>query len=87
VSPELKPPGGRPAFYRLDGHTPVPCEFVEYCPALGDESRIVGRTETGGHVVSTIFIGIDYSYGVGPRPLTFETMVFDPLDEHGQMRF
>lgn len=41
----------------------------------------VDFTEVGDVHISTVWIGIDYSFGRG-RPLIFETMVFGgPLDE------
>ena len=41
----------------------------------------VARTQVGDVVVSTVFLGMDHSFGAGP-PLLFETMVFGgPLDE------
>lgn len=46
------------------------------------EDRQVANTDLGplGHV-STVWLGLDYSWGSGP-PLIFETMVFGgPLDQ------
>ena len=44
---------------------------------FGDiERRRVGRDEIGGVIVSTIFGGIDRSYGQAPQPMVFETHVF-----------
>ena len=37
-------------------------------------------------VVSTVFLGLDHSFGFGP-PLLFETMIFDPSDECGCWRY
>ncbi len=43
--------------------------------------RVVGNEKVNGITVSTVFLGIDQSYGDGSLPILFETMVFDgPLD-------
>ena len=39
------------------------------------ELRRVGRDQIGDVLVSTVLLGLDHSYGVGP-PLIFETMIF-----------
>jgi len=48
------------------------------------ERRIVGRDEVmapGGRIfrVSTVFLGIDHSFGMGGGPVLFETMIFDDV--------
>jgi RimJ/RimL family protein N-acetyltransferase len=45
-------------------------------------ARRVAWTEVGEWTVSTVFLGIDHSFGSGP-PVLWETMVFgpDPWDE------
>lgn len=40
------------------------------------EARLVGTTEVGDSRVSTVFLGLDHSYGEGD-PVLFETLVFD----------
>lgn len=68
--------------YTLDGHTPVLCQDVSVW-ALWYEGadRHVAKTQDGGILVSTVFLGMDHSFGGGP-PLLFETMVFgSPLDQ------
>jgi hypothetical protein len=39
--------------------------------------KIVARDRVNGWLVSTVWLGLDYSFGSGP-PLIFETMVFSP---------
>ncbi len=41
-----------------------------------------GNTIVGPYWVSTVWIGIDYSFGVGPDPLFWETMIFRTGAEH-----
>ncbi len=37
----------------------------------------IARTHLQRCVVSTVFLGIDHSYGTGTRPILFETMIFN----------
>jgi hypothetical protein len=58
-------------------HTLRPTDDLEeWARAFEGSERQVARTEvTPGVVVSTVFLGIDHSFGHGP-PLVFETMIF-----------
>lgn len=60
-----------------DGHTPILADLMTWARAFEDHAaRIVARDELPGDVfVSTVFLGIDHNFGVGP-PLLFETMIF-----------
>ncbi|MGI9403000.1 MAG: hypothetical protein ACR2OF_00635 [Hyphomicrobium sp.] len=50
------------------------------------EERIVAKTNVGDMNVSTVFLGLDHSFGDGP-PLLFETMIFGgPEDQEYQER-
>lgn len=71
-------------FYILDGHEVIPstiegwAENAEkrYTNKEGDDSWRVDKTtlENGGYI-STVFLGLDHSFGSGP-PKLFETMYF-----------
>lgn len=45
--------------------------------AASRDRRVVARTQVGQLFVSTVWLGIDHSWGGGP-PLIFETMIFGP---------
>ncbi len=68
--------------YILDGTTPVEepdlmkwARWFEF-----DQHRRIAETTYLDSRISTVFLGIDHSFGAGP-PLLFETMVFGgPLD-------
>ncbi len=63
-------------FYQLINHEPVRCTLAEYAQNMQLESnRIVAQDEIKGLLVSTVFTGIDYSFGSGEKRL-FETIVF-----------
>lgn len=70
--------------YILDGHNAKPEPDIIAWGHWYDKNylnRHVKNEEIGSDVrVSTVFLGIDHSFGHGP-PLLFETMVFGgPLD-------
>ena len=66
--------------YILDGHEPVPVDLMTWARWFEDnrDKRRVAATDIfpGKLWVSTVFLGIDHGFGMGP-PLLFETMVFD----------
>lgn len=70
--------------YILNEHgEPVPCEdLLEWARWLETNraQRVVKKDEIDGSRVSTVFLGLDHSFGDGP-PVIFETLVFDgPMD-------
>lgn len=64
--------------YILKGHEAVPVnDLMEWARMFeNSEARIVGKTKVGNATVSTVFLGLDHSFG-GERPLLFETMIFE----------
>ena len=67
--------------YILEGKEVVAIEDVLVWGAWFETAdRKIARTEVGGLVVSTVFLGLDHAFGGGP-PLLFETMVFDGEEE------
>lgn len=68
--------------YILKDRKAVPADLMTWARMLeSGESRNVANTMIGGIRVSTVFLGLDHSFGGGP-PLLFETMVFGgPLDQ------
>jgi len=63
--------------YVLEGHTPVPCsDMARWGEMFRDiKARRVAESQVADFWVSTVFLGLDHSFGEGP-PLLFETMVF-----------
>jgi len=64
--------------YILEGHKAVPCDLMTWAMWLekNGKERIVAKAQFGDVRVSTVFLGLDYSFGQGP-PLLFETLVFE----------
>lgn len=68
-------------YYKLEDKKVVACKPQEWGFVTTD--RRVALEKFGPVTVSTVFLGLDHSFG-GKVPLVFETMVFEgPLD--GQM--
>lgn len=59
-----------------DGTTRREDDVVAWGRWFEKADRRVAQTDLGDKRVSTVFLGIDHSMGVGP-PLLFETMVFE----------
>ena len=71
--------------YILVDGKPVKCENIaEWGQWFEKDDRKIDHTiisDTGDEYVSTVFLGLDHSFGDGP-PILFETMVFGgPLDQ------
>lgn len=71
----------------LDGKTPVPCnDLMEWAKSMESANRIVAKDTVGDVRVSTVFLGLDHSFG-GPSPLLFETMIFGGPHDGYQERY
>jgi hypothetical protein len=61
-------------YYSRDGK---PLSLEEFARLSEDwKYRTVARTESGGWLISTVWLGIDHNFGDGP-PVIFETMIFN----------
>ncbi len=66
--------------YILKGHEAVPTDLMTWARWFEKGDRIVAKDTVGEVRVSTVFLGLDHSFGTGPL-LLFETMIFGgPLD-------
>jgi len=66
----------------LIGHDVVPCDdLMTWATIFERDKTHVGNTTIGEARISTVFLGLDHSFGSGP-PLWFETMIFGgPLND------
>jgi hypothetical protein len=70
----------RPLYYDRAGN---PIALMEWAALFDDHDiKVVAYTEIGPYRVSTVWLGLDHSWGHGP-PLIFETMVFGPESAGG----
>lgn len=71
--------------YILDGHEPVAVSLLTWAKWFETVDRHVAKDVlNNGVTVSTVFLGLDHSFGEGP-PLLFETMSF-PKDSWSEKR-
>jgi hypothetical protein len=62
--------------YILDNQKVVGCkDLITWARWLEGADRAVAKDTIGESDISTVFLGLDHSFGKGP-PLLFETMVF-----------
>lgn len=68
--------------YRLEGTEPVPVQdLITWAVWFETADRTVATTQVTETIeVSTVFLGLDHQWGVGP-PLLFESMVFGMADD------
>lgn len=73
--------------YTLDGHLPKPCnDVLEWANWYQSTDRHVAKDEQNGILVSTVFLGLDHSFGGGP-PILFETMIFGGKHDEDQWHY
>lgn len=73
--------------YILVGKKPVKCMDVSaWGKWLETADRTVKKSAEGDVWVSTVFLGLDHSFG-GKKPILFETMVFGGLYDQYQERY
>jgi hypothetical protein len=71
-------------FYDRSGK---PMTRDEWARAFEDSvGRIVAKSRLGDVEVSTVWLGLDHSFGAGP-PLIFETMIFGGARDQEQYRY
>ncbi len=73
-------------YYILKDRIPAPATLCEYAQWMDDEIRRVALDERDGVRVSTVFLGMDHSFGHGGPPILFETMVFGGEHDEYQER-
>jgi hypothetical protein len=72
-------------YYKLEGRTVVETDCMDWERSIERDSRIVKQdTSPDGKWISTIFLGLDHSFGDG-EPLLFETMVFPKEGEWSEL--
>lgn len=74
--------------YILEKQMPVPCsDLLKWGRWMQKSDRHVAYMEINGVRISTIFLGLDHSFGNGD-PVLFETAVFGgPLDHEMERYF
>lgn len=55
-----------------------PMTHEQFAMAIEADNRVVRTSLPNGRVVSTVWLGIDHSFGQAGPPVIFESMVFPP---------
>lgn len=72
--------------YILQGKLAVPVDSIEeWARKFERSNRHVASTKVGGIWISTVFLGLDHSFGNG-EPQIFETMAFGGGDMRGLLQ-
>lgn len=71
----------KPLYYRLEGDAVHPVDDLVKTNAGERVARDELVIDGAGVVVSTVFLGIDHSFGRDGAPVLFETMVFRGREE------
>ena len=72
--------------YILDGKNPVRCFDTTEWGYQSKGDKIIGKDRFGSVSVSTVFLGMDHSFG-GGDPVLFETMIFGGEHDQYQERY
>ena len=73
--------------YILDKNDePVKVDLMTWANWFEDESRTIAKTTVGEMDISTVFLGLDHSFGKG-EPLLFETMIFGGKHDQNMWRY
>ena len=68
-------------YYARDG---TPIDMMEWASLPRTNKRVAETVLPNGNWVSTVWLGLNHSYG-GGLPLIFETMVFPNKDDYGDL--
>lgn len=61
-------------------------DLIKWARSFERANRRVAQTSVGDVRVSTVFLGLDHSFGNGP-PILFETMIFGGAHDQYQERY
>ena len=73
-------------YYILEDKTPKAVSLQEWAVYFGTANRSIGKDQFGDVTVSTVFLGMNHTYGEG-KPLLFETMIFGGEHDDYQERY
>ena len=64
-------------YFTLEDGEPVPApDLIAWAEWFETADRDIAKTTIGDVLVSTVFLGLDHSFGEPGPPILFETMVF-----------
>ncbi len=74
--------------YTIDkeGNVSLEPNLEKWAKSFQANTRRIAGTRVFGIYISTIFLGLDHSFGSGP-PILFETMIFGGINDQYQKRY
>lgn len=66
-----------------DGNPILEPDIFKWARWMEKGKRVIAQTHVGHYMVSTVFLGLDYSFS-GGTPILFESMVFDERKKRGE---
>lgn len=74
-------------YYILNANgDPEPCDMMTWAIWMERGNRRIARSEKDGVVVSTVFLGLDHSFG-GAVPILYETMISGGANDRYQEQY
>ena len=73
--------------YILVDSNVIPVPLPEWIFWFETADRTIAKTQVGESMVSTVFLGIDHSFGFRGTPILFETLVFGGLLDDEMERY
>lgn len=75
------------SYYILADKKPVLItDLMTWAESFEKSNKVVAKTHIGHILVSTVFLGLDHSFG-GQIPILFETMIFGGKHDRYQERY
>lgn len=71
----------------VDGKPVAEPDMQKWSQWMKTAERAVGKTKVGEAHVSTVFLGLDHSFGNGSEPVLWETMIFGGEHDQYQERY
>ena len=59
-----------------DGNPVEEADVTKWADWFKSANRVIRKDCVGKALVSTVFLGVDHSFGLGGPPLLYETMIF-----------
>lgn len=73
-------------YFLTENHEAIPCKpskwSAQFKQMTRDHKRLVAENHDRGYHISTVWVGVDSSFGIinGKPPLILETIIFEPIE-------
>ena len=74
-------------YYVLDHNLEIQkADLLTWSKFFESDTRLIAKDQIGNARISTVFLGIDHSWGDKGPPVLFETMIFEGVHDQYQTR-